>query len=1270
MKYNRATSLTVLIFIALMFLAECALQAQSTMATISGTVTDPQGAVVPSAVITAVSNETGLKKSGKTDSDGRYTLLFLSPGLYDITAEATGFAPGTHNRVRLEVAQSATLDFSLALAAAQQTIQVQGEAIPLLNAESGGVGNTLENKLIQDLPSAERSTLALINNMAGIVDSGFALAMGESLNTNGNASGPIGSPGNRNYSDSNFSVNGSQYATNDVLLDGVSNTVADFNAIAISPPQDSVQEMKVLGGVLSAEYGRSGGGVVTFVTKGGGRTLHGTGYEYFQNGGLNANGWQRNRAGYAADGITPALPRIPIKRNQFGGSLGGPVVLPYFGRSQKTFFFFNYEGRRERNPYSKILTMPTAKMRTGDLSELLQPIVRNNVPLNADGSAPLYGQVYDPFWPLVRNPSGTMVRNTIPGNRLDVLPKCNSGPRQAACLDPVGLAFMKYLPLPNQPGLTDNYLYSGTSNFTRDMLATRIDRTLSERHSLFGRFSYEKRLVNEPDFLQSVASYAQLMRDIFFNVTLNDVYTLQPNIINNFRYGLTRANPHRIPLGEAANFDPSTLGLPSYIRGFASRAAFPVFNFAGGPQGQGLAGEITSSQIGGGGILAPRDTQTLANTVTFVRGGHTIKTGVEYRLMRYFYYKNDYPTGSFLFTRTFTRGPVPTTSPTVAPETGSSLASLFLGLPGSGTYRTALPTSLYQHYGATFVQDDWRLRRNLTINLGLRWDVETGTAESHGQVTNFDLQAKSHLNGLVPAPADPSVRALRPNFTDLRGLLSFPDGPQTRTNFNRFAPRIGFAYRLKDKTVIRGGYGMVFVPQSLEGDSALGVTFDTAVPQSSDSSGQVIQPGGTAAPTVFSTDPFRGILTPPPGRSLGPNTLIGESPQLVDLNRRTTYAQLYNLIVERLLPGNMVIDVAYVGSHGVRLPFVGLNINQIPPAFLDYARQNYASARDANSVAAQNVSQFFSQQVLNPFYGVITNAKSTVSSRTVRRDQLLKSYPEYDNPRLFRPIVGASKYNSLQVSLRKSYSNGLSALASYTFSKLIDLGGSGNSQGGYGGGTVDDIYNIAGDYTVSNLDVPHRLTASFSYELPFGRGKRFGRQVGALTNKLLGGLQFSGSAIWQSGTPVTVTAPGFGLSYAVRRPDRVAGVSASIAGDQMRDNIRRGGFAFDPNAYAQPADFTLGNAARNSSDTRRDTYKNLNLSLLKNFTFADGRHKVQLRGEFLNAFNMVVFGTPGTDVSNRDVVQNGVVMRRGTFARVTTQGNTPRIIQLVLRYSF
>ena len=1217
--------------------------AQTITATINGTVKDPQGANVPQATVVITSRDTNETRTTRTDEKGSYNVPFLKPGTYEISASAPGFGKLTRTGIVLEVAQVVELDLPLPLDKAANTVEVVDEA-PLLNTESSNLETVVENKLINELPTGERSTLSFINLIPGVVDGGFALGAGENLNTNGNAQGPIGTAGNRNFFDSNFSVSGGQASTNDVLLDGVSNTVGDFNGIAISPPPDSVREFKVLSGAVPAEYGRTGSAVVNFITKAGTKQFHGSAYEYFQNGALNANGWQRNRRGLKPDG-TPNLPRIPIKRNQFGMSLGGPVKLPKLGTAKNTFFFFNYEGRRESNPFSKQLTVPTEKMRKGDLSELLTGAVRAGQ-TNADGSPALFGQIYDPFAPLVNGR-----RATIDGNRLDRLPSCPTGNiRTAACLDPVGLRLMGYLPLPNQNGLADNYNYSGIAKFQRDIYAGRIDTQLSEKHSLFGRLSVEDRFQAEPSFLNSIASNSRTINDTFYNVTLNEVWLARPNLINNFRYGYTRARAHQVLVSEGT--DPAdTLGLPAYLGATAPIPSFPIFSFgSAGAEGQGFPGEITSGQISGGGNNQPRDTQTLADSITILRGKHTFKTGAEYRLYRFFANQYTNPNGTFSFNRTFTRGPVPTAGVTNQLETGSSLASLLLGLPSGISKESVIPMTLYHHYAGVFFQDDWRITSRLTANIGLRWDVETGTAETHDQVAAFDPNAPSPLAGRVGDATDSATLLLRGSYKNLPGLVSFPNGPQNRTHYNRFAPRVGFAYRWNNRTTIRAGYALVFVPISVEQSTAIGSVFTTSVSQS-DNTVQVIQPGGSASPTVYLNNPFPGGIPAAPGNTQGAQTLLGQAITIVYPDRPNPYNSQWNFVISRQLAKNLVFDIAYVGSSGRNLPAASLNLNQLPPEYLDFARDNYAKYNDVNGRPATSASGFFSAQVANPFFGVITNPNSALRTATITRGQLLSPFPQYSGVTLYRPHIGSLSYNGLQLSVSKRYSQGISMTANYVWSKSIDTGGPGNNSGQ--GTPVENIYNIRQSRSISNYDVPQRVVISGVWELPFFRKSK------ALVPRLaLKGWQLSGSGFWQRGTPIGVTSSGVGLGFAVRRADRLDGLAADLPLNIAQQNARDGKPWFNTVAFAVPNDFRMGTAARNYSDLRRDNYKNVNLSVARNFALTE-KVRLQFRCEFLNAFNQVVFGTPARDVSTPS-----------TFGLVTTQGNTPRNLQLVLRGSF
>jgi len=1209
---------------------------QTITATVAGVVRDQSGGVLPGATVTVTSNETGIAKTVVTDEVGRYRVAFLNPGSYKVTAELSGFSPSTRPDVVLQVAQVADLSFTLGLGGTTETVVVTGST-PLLVTEKSGLEVTIESKTVEELPQGERSALAFVNLVPGTIDAGFALAQGENMNTNGNAQGPIGAAGNRNFFDSNFSVNGGRSSTNDVLLDGVSNTAGDFNGVAVSPPQDAIREMKVQSGSYSAEYGRSGGGIVNIVTKSGGQKYQGSAYLYEQDGEWNANGWQRNRLG---------LPRLDYERHQFGGSIGGPVIVPGLidRQSKKLFFFFNYEGRRERNPFSRELTVPTDRMRRGDLSELLTGAERPGV-ANPDGSPALFGQIYDPFAPLVNG-----LRQPIPGNRLDLLPACAPGPRTRACLDPVAMKLLTYLPSPNRPGLANNFLVDETAKFQRNIHAGRVDANLSGRQNLFGRYSYERRYQAEPNFFNSPATNSRVVRDTFYNFTFNHTWVWSKSVVNNLRYGQTHLGARQIPNGEG--FDPVTLGLPASLRENAAILKFPDFTFgSAGAAGLGLAGEITSGQIGGAGNNQPRNTYTIANAVTLTKRSHVITTGGEFRLYKFNAFQFFTPTGSFAFNRTWTRGPSPTAAPLNAAETGSSLASLFLGLPTSGDRQALTPLDLNHKYGAMFVQDDWRIHPNLTINLGLRWDIETGTEEADGLITNFDREARSHLTG-VPTPTDPHVRQLNPAFGDLRGLLGFVEGPQTRASKTRFAPRAGFAFRINDRTTLRGGFGVFYVPLSLEPTTAQGNDFRTSLLQSPQTA-QIVQPGGPSQETVFLGNPFPQGLPAIPGARAGANTLIGQSIFAVEPDRDKAYNQQWNLVIQRQLADALALDVAYVGSHGVNLPIQVANLNQLSAEMMDYARENFAAA------GATSPTTFFTQQVPNPFFGIITNPNSALRLATVQRLFLLRAFPQYDAVQLFRPHWGKSDYHAFQVNLTRRYKNGFSGNANYTWSRLMDTGGVGNGAAFLDATSIEDIYHFDDEYSVSTLDVPHRFVGSWNYELPFGKGKRWGANWSGLLQHVLGGWQTSGIVTWQSGTPIQIIVPGFPVSIgnATRRPNRVPGEDAQLDAKTAHANVKAGGPWFNTAAFTPPGDFQFGNASRTYGDVRRDAYKNVNLSILKNLRW--GRHRLQIRGEFINAFNLVVYGTPGRDVT-----------QAATFGVIRTQGNTPRTIQLVARYTF
>ncbi|HEX8288911.1 MAG TPA: carboxypeptidase-like regulatory domain-containing protein [Pyrinomonadaceae bacterium] len=1245
--------------------------AQQITATLTGTITDPNGAVVPGAIVTAKSVETGQSKTATTGDQGNYTIPFLQPGTYNVTIEKAGFANTVRENIRLEIAQTASIDVTLGVTAGTVDVTVEGNETPLLQTETSNLETTIEEKLVDDLPSLERNIFSFVNLVPGTIDTNAAL---------GNPNSQIGSSGNRNFFDSNFAVNGGRASTNDNLLDGVTNTIGDFNGVAISPPQDAVREFKVVSGVAPADYGRTGGGIVTVSSKAGTRKFHGALYEYFQDGNLNANGFFNNRR---------SLPRVNTSsKHQFGGAIGGPISFFNFGENDggvfrkiaNTFFFANYEGRREKNPFTRVTTVPTARMRTGDFGELLTGAVRTGV-TNADGTPALFGQLYNPFSPLT-TVGTTSRRQTFANNNLSTLPTCTAATNRVTtpCLDPVALAVLQYIPLPNRPGLINNYAFADNIDFTRDIVSGRIDHTVSEKQNFFARFSFEKRRNAPPSFLGSIASNVTVQKDTFFNGTFNHVYSLRDNLINNFRYGYTRA--HATQAANSLGFDPTTLGLPAYLRDAASALIFPTFTIGGGSVESTIAaGELATGLVGGAGNDQPRDTHSAGDSMTYISGAHTIRFGGEYRLYRFYPFQFNTPTGSFTFSRAATAGPIVTPSTAITPieAAGSSLASFLLGIPSGISREVQVPITVYHHYGAAFVQDDWKIFRNLTLNLGLRWDFETGTASPQRLVTSFDFEAPSPIQSAVQTrlatfTLDPAVAALNnSNIRNLTGVLDFPEGSQQETDYKRFAPRIGFAYSLNSKTTLRGGFGMFYLPISLEGASALGTSFIDSQLQS------VLTTSQVTSSTVFLSNPFPNGVRPATGNTLGNLTSLGQNITNVVYPRpETAYNMQYNLVLQRELAKNLVLDIAYVGSRGRNLPSRNIELNQLSPDVLNYARANFNQPNTCSNLAlptqpgqqvnlnisCASIATFLSQQVNNPFYTLTPG--SPLNNLTVARAQLLRRFPQYQSVSQLSPNIGRSDYNALQVNLQKRFSNGFSFLGNYVWSKLLDTGGVGNGARFTDPTNAEDVFNFDEEYSYSTLDVPHRFTASFTYELPLGKGKRFGSNFGALTNALFGGLQISGTGVWQTGAPITITnSVGFtgnggltGVNNSQIRPNRVSGVDP-MAGD-FGERVRQGLSVFNPDAFtpANVSNYEFGNAARTYNDIRRDNYKNVDLSVIKNIAWSEGRQRVQLRAEFLNAFNLVVFGTPVLTFGSN------------TFGTVTTQGNRPRIIQLVGRYTF
>ncbi len=1189
----RITTLSLLIVLC----SALAAFAQNTAATLTGAVTDPQGAVVPNASVVVTDVRSGVIKTITTNAEGQYFVAGLQPGEFTVSAEASGFKKLTKQGVKLEIGQNAVIDLALAISGTDQVVEVSAAAV-LLQINQSSLDQGVEQKLLEDLPLIDQNVMQLVQITAGVVSG-----------NPGNPS-PIGLIGNRSFFDSNFSVNGGKSSTNDVLVDGVANTIGDFNGVGATPPARSVQEFKVLSGAISAEYGRAGGGVVSYATRPGGNRFHGSIFDYLQNSELNANGWQRN---------TNRVERVSNKRNHFGGEFNGPVWIPkVYKGNNKTFFFVNYEGRRNCDPFTGLYTVPTLKQREGDFSESV----------NRTGQQI---QVFNPWTTrLVAGSTTQFTRDQFAGNRIPCA-TVNPATNRPFC-DPVALAALKFFPAPNRvaPNALDaaagieNFLATGTNVLDQNYFSLRVDHNFSQKQSVYARYTRMRRDDELYNPFNNVASAGRKIIDKFTHAVVNHTYAITPSLVNNFRYGYVRSHANQVPFG--FGYDPTQLGLPKSIQQNASILQFPTFNISGnGYNYQPLGSRGYNDQ--------PRDTTTIGDTATKVIGKHTLKLGAEYRLLRFYPFQVFDTTGNFSFAQSYTQQ-----NPNVgATNAGLGLASFLLGAHSSAVFEYGTPVTIYHHYFAGFVQDDWRISPKLTLNLGLRYDLETGTAETFGRLTRFDFKAASPAN----------TAAVRTALgRDVNGLLSFvkPGEGEWETDKKRFAPRIGLAYQINQKTVLRAGFALFYLPVSVENLGSVGYNYTISGPQPD-----------PRIPQNLVSNPFPSGLPSVIGNSQGANSLLGQGITAVEGKISSAYNQMWNLAIQRQLASSIVFQAAYVGARGVHLPVNSFNLNQLDPVH----------QKLGNTALAQ--------QVTNPFNGVITDPLSNLRLPTVTRAQLLRPFPQYTAVNYSRPVVamGDAAYHALQLSLQKRFAQGLSFLGNYTFSKAMDIGGTGNGIAFTDATPIQNIYNIRDEWSLSTSDVPHVFKLSGVYELPIGRGKKLFSGVSRKTNRLLGGWQLSGSFWKQSGTPLSLIANNLlGIGNATMRASLRDGANPAFSNVSARERVRRNDTWFSTVAFFNPNNeitapvgedrskgFVFGNTSRTLGSVRRDRYTDLAAALFKRVQLTE-KIGFEFRFEAFNALNYVVFGTPVTNVDSPQ------------FGRVTTQLNEPRRVQIAGRITF
>lgn len=1158
-KQSPVLRLTLLNLVLLLLGLPIPAVAQQFTGTIRGTVTDSAGAVVAGAEVAVINIGTNETLSVLSNSNGVYVAPQLKPGLYRVMVKKSGFKASTFDEIKIDVQQIREVDVALNVGSASETVSVTASGAATIESTSPTVSQTIENKRVVDLPLNGRNPFSLATLSPGVIP------------------GPGSSP----------FISGGRNATSEVTIDGISNVNAENNVSILdlnyTPSVDAVQEFSVQTNSVSAEFGRLGGGVINLVTKSGTNRFHFTAFEFLRNSALDANNFFSNRAN---------VKRGSFKRNQFGGNAGGPI------RKDKTFFFINYEGLRQGAASVGTFTVPLPEWRNGDFSNLRnsagQPII-----------------IYDPLTtrPDPANP-GRFTRDPFAGN---IIP--------ANRISPIARNLMQYWPLPNTTPSNaftqaNNFTAAGTSVNNSNQIDSRVDHNFSANWRAFVRFSSLFKNPSRPFNHygnNATPNNAGPNDGTARSVSIDNVYTVNPTLFLNARYGLNRRTSKRTPF--STGFDITQLGFPASIRNVAQAAEFPRIDI----NGLSSLGQETFNDL----VIAPT-THSFNVNATKIFSRHTFKAGMDYRKLMLNFLQLGQPSGQYSFQQLWTQR-----DPNQGAGTaGFGLASLLIGVPNSGTISHDPTPASASSYWAWYFEDTWKVTPKFTATLGLRYELDVPRTERFNRLSYFDFDAPSPIASQIPA--NPFF-----NPANLRGAINFVDADNRRqfpTDKNNWGPRIGLAYNLNDKTVLRAAYGIYYSPSALQ---AAGHTGTAGMIGYRSSSSMIVSIDGRT-PIAFLDNPFPNGFNLPPGTALGAATNIGLGVgEGVIPDTASPYVQQWNFNVQRELPGAIVFEAAYIGSKGTRLLAGenGITQSQLPASFLSLGTQ-------------------LQDPVTNPFFGIITNPSSPLRTATVQRGRLLRPFPQYDGVNAFRVPYGFSIFHGGTLKADKRFSNGVSFLVAYTYSKLIDdvsttVGFLGQAS------TRQDVYNRAAERGVGSQDISHRFVSSFVYDLPFGKGKKFGADWHPVANWALGGWQFNGIATFQSGLPLLITqgANTVGLFNPSQRPTW-NGNNPVINSDDKNAKINRW---FDTSAFSITPAFTFGNSPRSFGFLRADGEKNFDLSLFKNNSFKEGKYNVQFRVEMFNAFNRVRFNTPNTQIDS------------GNFGVVTSQGNGPRQIQFALK---
>jgi len=1159
--------------IGLAFPSNLHAQSKSTTASLSGTVTDPSGARVPNATVKLTDPENGTVRTSAASATGEFSFALLLEGSYTLEVSAPGFKTTKQNGIVLSPGDSVAENLTLTIGASEQ-VSVNSSG-PLLQTQDADISTEITSKQLEELPLNLRNVLsfATLDSAVNVQGDRQLLGAGGSEDT-----------ADQDYSFLNFG--GGYFGTNLFLLNGGYDTSQDWGGILYVPAPEDTDEVKVTSYSFSAEYGFSTGNVISMTTKAGTHDFHFVADEYIRNQNLDANLYFNNLAG---------TPRPDDHRNQFGFAGGGPLYIPgIYEQRDKTFFFANYEGLRLNGGLTYSAQVPTTAQLGGDFSSEL-----TTTQLGTDClGRPIYqGQIYNPY-SLSNCPGGGTARDPYPGN---IIPTAGVG-----AIDALANKFAtgNYWPAPKNPTAQFNFNTTTSAPTTSNEWGIRIDHNINANNRIYGQFSnkHEGKVQTGAFYGNDVAGpyVFDPNNRMFGSLGYSRVFT--PTLVMNSTLFFIRNPGGNVVQGYP--FKPSSLGLPGQLDAWTPQ--FPQVEFGNTFSGSGYYAPLGATQNSGEATF-PKTNESLSVDVSKTLKTQSVSLG--YLGVRQTDDGGRLTPTVFSFSNQMTAGPDP--SNLKADSQGDALASFMVGAgnPGAGsagsTGFTAYPAPTYYLHGM-YVQDDWKARRNLTLNLGFRYEIQMPPTARHNEQAYFDLNA---LNPISAATGIPVYGQIVYNNPGNRSLYNH--------NLSDFAPRVGFSYAMMPKLVWRGGYGLYYA-RNFYGGNGPDPGYSTSGVWTSSADGIHV--------TAPLSQAFQSGLVPVTGNSLAGLTQVGQSPSVVNPHRPDPMTQQFSFGFQYAFTPNDVLDVNYVGSRGRRITLGGMNYGQLNPSYL-------SMGSSLNTVLPSS-----------PYATALSNLGLTAPSCPYTVAQSLMPYPEFcgsvsaeDEP------VGLNNYNALQASFKHRFGAGLVFTASYTFSKFLsDTGGPeewGAINGDQGGSSIRNFYDLKADWSVDGDDIPHSLVLNYVYDLPIGRGKKVGGGMNRVEDAVAGGWQVSGITTAQSGFPMSIGAGGNSASVfgGGQHADLTgAGLKTGHCGGTNGIPEMQVGTKYcflNPAAFAAPPDFTFGTAPRYFSNLRAPGYVDEDLTFGKWFSFTE-RLRLQFAVQIFNAFNHANFGIPNSGVGS------------------------------------